>query len=77
MSLDEDEDSGAGREAQFKSRMSRMIEKQKEVTPWRARDWLYGFICGSIPAVSSPLTDFSLSEVERSGSPRGIVTLSK
>jgi hypothetical protein len=31
VSLDEDEDSGVGREAQFKSRMSGMIEKQKEV----------------------------------------------
>jgi hypothetical protein len=31
VSLEEDEDSGVGREAQFKSRMSRMIEKQKEV----------------------------------------------
>ena len=37
MSLDEDEDSGAGREAQFKSRMSRMIAKQKEVIA-RARE---------------------------------------
>jgi hypothetical protein len=32
VSLEEDEDSGDGREEQFKSRMSRMIEKQKEVT---------------------------------------------
>jgi len=37
VSLEEDEDSGAGREAQFKSRMSRVIAKQKEVIA-RARD---------------------------------------
>jgi hypothetical protein len=37
VSLGEDEDSGAGREEQFKSRMSRMIEKQRE-TIARARD---------------------------------------
>ena len=37
MSLEEDGDSGDGREAQFKSSMSRMIEKQKEVIA-RARD---------------------------------------
>ena len=37
MSLEEDDESGAGREEQFKSRMSRMIEKQKEVIA-RARD---------------------------------------
>jgi hypothetical protein len=37
VSLEEDEDSGVGREAQFKSRMSCMIEKQKEVIA-RARD---------------------------------------
>jgi hypothetical protein len=37
VSLEEDEDSGVGREAQFKSRMSRMIAKQKEVIA-RARD---------------------------------------
>ena len=37
MSLDDNEDSGVGREAQFKSRMSRMIAKQKEVIA-RARD---------------------------------------
>ena len=30
MSLEEDEDFGGGREEQFKSSMSRMIEKQKE-----------------------------------------------
>jgi hypothetical protein len=37
MSLEEDEDSGDGQEEQFKSRMSRMIEKQKEAIA-RARD---------------------------------------
>jgi hypothetical protein len=37
VSLEEDEDSGDGQEEQFKSRMSRMIEKQKEVIA-RARD---------------------------------------
>ena len=37
MSLEEDEDFGGGREAQFKSSMSRMIAKQKEVIA-RARD---------------------------------------
>ena len=37
MSLEDNEDSGEGREEQFKSRMSRMIEKQKEVIA-RARD---------------------------------------
>jgi hypothetical protein len=37
VSLEEDEDSGAGREEQFKSSMSRMIEKQKEAIA-RARD---------------------------------------
>jgi len=37
VSLEEDEDSGAGREEQFKSTMSRMIEKRKEVIA-RARD---------------------------------------
>jgi hypothetical protein len=37
VSLDEDEDSGDGREEQFKSRMSRTIAKQKEVIV-RARD---------------------------------------
>lgn len=37
MSLEEDEDSGVGREAQFKSRMSRMVENLKE-TIARARD---------------------------------------
>jgi hypothetical protein len=37
VSLEEDEDSGAGREEQFKSFMSRMIEKRKEVIA-RARD---------------------------------------
>ena len=35
--LEEDEESGDGMEAQFKSSMSRMIEKQKEVIA-RARD---------------------------------------
>ena len=37
MCLEVDEDSGDGREEQFKSRMSRMIAKQKEVIA-RARD---------------------------------------
>ena len=37
MSLEDNEDSGDGREAQFKSSMSRMIEKQREVIA-RARD---------------------------------------
>jgi hypothetical protein len=37
VSLDDNEDSGVGREAQFKSRMSRMIAKQKEVIA-RARE---------------------------------------
>src|SRR3977135_4718805 len=37
VSLEDNEDSGDGREAQFKSSMSRMIEKQKEVIA-RARD---------------------------------------
>jgi hypothetical protein len=37
VSLEEDEDSGDGREEQFKSRMSRMIKKQKEAIA-RARD---------------------------------------
>src|SRR6202023_648044 len=37
VSLEEDEDSGDGREEQFKSRMSRMIERQKEAIA-RARD---------------------------------------
>jgi hypothetical protein len=37
VSLEEDEESGDGREAQFKSRMSRMIKKQKEAIA-RARD---------------------------------------
>jgi hypothetical protein len=37
VSLEEDEDSGDGQEEQFKSRMSRMIEKKKEVIA-RARD---------------------------------------
>jgi hypothetical protein len=37
VSLEEDEESGDGREEQFKSRMSRMIEKRKEVIA-RARD---------------------------------------
>ncbi len=37
MSLEEDEDSGDGQEEQFKSRMSRIIEKQKEAIA-RARD---------------------------------------
>jgi len=37
VSLEEDEESGDGREEQFKSRMSRMIEKQKEAIA-RARD---------------------------------------
>jgi hypothetical protein len=37
VSLEEDEDSGAGREEQFKSTMSRMIEKRKEVIA-RARE---------------------------------------
>ena len=37
MSLEEDEESGAGREEQFKSTMSRMIEKRKEVIA-RARE---------------------------------------
>ena len=37
MSLEEDDESGAGREEQFKSTMSRMIEKRKEVIA-RARE---------------------------------------
>jgi hypothetical protein len=37
VSLEEDEESGAGREEQFKSTMSRMIEKRKEVIA-RARE---------------------------------------
>jgi hypothetical protein len=37
VSLEEEEDSGDGREEQLKSRMSRMIEKQKEGIA-RARD---------------------------------------
>ena len=37
MSIEDNEDSGVGREAQFKSRMSRMIEKQKEAIA-RARN---------------------------------------
>jgi hypothetical protein len=37
VSLEEDEESGDGREEQFKSRISRMIEKQKEAIA-RARD---------------------------------------
>jgi hypothetical protein len=37
VSLEEDEESGGGREEQFKSRLSRMIKKQKEAIA-RARD---------------------------------------
>ena len=37
MSLEEDDETGAGREEQFKSTMSRMIEKRKEVIA-RARE---------------------------------------
>jgi hypothetical protein len=41
VSLEEDEDSGDGRQEQFKSRMTRMIEKQKAmVQGYRAQHGL-------------------------------------